>query len=195
MISSKHRPLGQVSHQVWDSLAYFKWRYLATSHQRRSDRSRRCVKTHETGGASVFMTAASRCAHFRLHFDPMGKKTSILSVGVCFCLLPTFSFLGRIFSMNDGGTVFSHASKRLKPSCGLLAHRTFGVAGSSGCWTDIYDYARCCEQRHGLYILPSSSTATAACLSMPRPSRSLVLLPSKLQASSMIWRWLTERSF
>jgi hypothetical protein len=40
--------------------------------------------------------------------------------------------------------------------------RVHGVAGNPECWSDVFDHARCCQQRHGLYILPSVSEASDA---------------------------------
>ncbi|CAK9009242.1 Uncharacterized protein SCF082_LOCUS10221 [Durusdinium trenchii] len=38
-------------------------------------------------------------------------------------------------------------------------HRLHGVSGDAQCWTDVFDHGRCCQPRHGLWILPSTSIA------------------------------------
>ena len=41
--------------------------------------------------------------------------------------------------------------------------RMHGVAGNPDCWTDVFDYHRCCEPgRRGLFILPSPAKASDA---------------------------------
>eukprot|EP00439_Symbiodinium_sp_Y106_P024962 s3919_g3.t1 len=61
------------------------------------------------------------------------------------------------------------ASPRLEPPCfdkdgdeKWCCSTQHGVAGNAKCWTDIYNYARCCLDRPaGLFVLPSPEAAKA----------------------------------
>lgn len=37
-----------------------------------------------------------------------------------------------------------------------------GAGGDPNCWTDVFDYGRCCEARWGIWILPPLERAQAA---------------------------------
>eukprot|EP00438_Fugacium_kawagutii_P007386 Skav202177 [mRNA] locus=scaffold3078:39694:40479:- [translate_table: standard] len=39
-------------------------------------------------------------------------------------------------------------------------NRSYAVAGNGFCWSDFYDYGRCCEREHGLFLLPNASKAS-----------------------------------